>query len=38
LGTGNLDRIRASAHACQLTLDRQQWFRIWQASANAEVP
>lgn len=38
LGTGQPERLRASAFACQLRLDRQQWFRIWRASAGADVP
>lgn len=38
LGTGNLDRIRASAQALTVTLDRQEWFALWEASAGHEVP
>lgn len=38
LGTGNLDRIRASAQALTVTLDRQEWFALWEASAGREVP
>jgi predicted oxidoreductase len=38
LGTGKLERIRAAADAEQISLTRQQWFRIWQASKGHEVP
>ena len=38
LGTGNLDRIRGAAGALELKLSRDQWFRIWTASAGQEVP
>jgi predicted oxidoreductase len=37
LGTGNLDRIRGAAGAMGLSLSRDQWFRIWTASAGHEV-
>ncbi len=38
LGTGKLDRIRAAVAACDLSLVRQQWFRLWTASTGEEVP
>lgn len=38
LGTGNLDRVRASAAALTIALDRQEWFALWEASAGREVP
>lgn len=38
LGTGNMDRIRGAAGALDLQLSRDQWFRIWTASAGQEVP
>lgn len=38
LGSGKLERIQVAAAAEQLALDRQQWFRIWQASTGHEVP
>lgn len=38
LGTGNLDRVRASAAALTVALDRQEWFALWEASAGHEVP
>lgn len=37
LGTGNVDRIRGAAGALDLELSRDQWFRIWTASAGQEV-
>jgi predicted oxidoreductase len=37
LGTGNLDRIRGAAGALDLELSRDQWFRLWTASAGQEV-
>lgn len=38
LGTGQMARMRAAAAAEALTLDRQQWFAVWEASAGHEVP
>lgn len=38
LGTGKFERIKAAVDATQITLTRQQWFRIWQASTGHEVP
>jgi len=38
LGTNDLGRIRASARACDLQLDRQDWYALWTAAAGAEVP
>ena len=38
LGTGKTERVRATAAAEGLSLDRQQWFAIWEASAGREVP
>lgn len=38
LGTGRLERIRSAAQAEHVTLDRQMWFAIWEASAGHEVP
>lgn len=37
LGTGNLDRIRRAVAAEAITLSREQWFMIWQASTGHEV-
>lgn len=38
LGTGNITRIKSAADSVNLDLSRDQWFRIWTASAGVEVP
>jgi predicted oxidoreductase len=38
LGTGSAAEMRSHARADQLQLNRDQWFRIWMASENREVP
>lgn len=38
IGTGKLDRVQAAVEAESLTLDRQEWFEIWEASLGHEVP
>lgn len=38
IGSGRIERLQAAVAAARLRLDRQQWFRIWQASAGHEVP
>lgn len=38
LGSGKIERVAAAAQAERWTLDRQQWFAIWEASAGREVP
>lgn len=38
MGTGKLERLQSAADALNVTLDRQQWFTIWEASAGHEVP
>ena len=38
LGTGNIGRIKSAAESVNLELSRDQWFRIWTASAGNEVP
>ncbi|QYJ86547.1 aldo/keto reductase [Shewanella mesophila] len=38
IGSGNLDRISAAVASKQITLDKQQWFSIWQASTGHSVP
>jgi predicted oxidoreductase len=37
LGTGKLERLQAAVDALQIQMDRQQWFRIWQAAAGHEI-
>ncbi len=38
MGTGKIERLREAVAAESVTLDRQQWFAIWEASAGREVP
>jgi predicted oxidoreductase len=38
LGTGKIERLREAVVAETITLDRQQWFAIWEASSGHEVP
>ncbi|MCU0499832.1 MAG: aldo/keto reductase [Anaerolineae bacterium] len=38
IGSGQLSRIKAAVDATRLTLSRQQWFQIWEASRGNEVP
>jgi len=38
IGSGNIARIKTAVAARTLTLDRQQWFSIWQASTGHSVP
>jgi len=38
LGTGNPARITKGVEALDLTLSRDQWFEIWQASTGHDVP
>lgn len=37
IGTGRIERITSAAAALDLELSREQWFRIWTASAGHEV-
>lgn len=38
LGTNNLDRIRNISDALKVTLDRESWFRLYEAALGHEVP
>jgi len=38
LGTGNIARIKSAAESLKIELSRDQWFKIWTASAGEEVP
>ncbi len=38
LGTGKLERLADALAAIHISLSRQEWFHIWQASAGHEVP
>ncbi|CAM4263397.1 aldo/keto reductase [Pseudoalteromonas byunsanensis] len=38
LGTGNSERVKSAVAALRLTLNKEQWYRIWQASKGHSVP
>lgn len=38
IGSGKIERVKEVVGACQLTLDRQQWFRIRKAAIGYDVP
>lgn len=38
LGSGRLERLRAAVAACDLSLGREPWFRLWTASTGEDVP
>ena len=38
LGTNNLDRIRRASDAFKVKLDRESWFRLYEAALGQEVP
>ena len=38
IGSGRIERVESAVAAGALPLDRQQWFRVWEASAGHEVP
>lgn len=38
LGTGRTERIRSAAESANLTLTREQWFKIWTAAKGHGVP
>ncbi len=38
IGSGKIERVRSSAASAQITLDRQQWFRIRKAALGYDVP
>ncbi|WP_299664170.1 aldo/keto reductase [uncultured Ruegeria sp.] len=38
LGTNNLDRIRRASDALKVKLDRESWFRLYEAALGHEVP
>ena len=38
LGTGKLSRIQSAIEAKNVSLSREQWYRIWQASTGHSVP
>lgn len=38
LGTNNLDRIKRVSDALKVSLDRESWFRLYEAALGQEVP
>jgi predicted oxidoreductase len=38
LGTGKIERLKSAAESVKIGLSRDQWYRIWTASAGEEVP
>ena len=38
LGTGKIERVRSAVQSENISLTRQQWFRIWRASKGHDVP
>ena len=38
IGSGKLDRVKDAVNSLDLTLTRQQWYRIWTASKGHSVP
>ena len=38
LGTGKIERVRSALQAADISLTRQQWFKIWRASKGHDVP
>lgn len=38
VGTHNIERVSNAVKGCQLTLNREQWYAIWEAANGAPVP
>ena len=38
LGTNNLERIKRISDALKVNLDRESWFRLYEAALGHEVP
>ncbi len=38
LGTTKIKRIQSALQACSITLTREDWYELWQASTGVEVP
>ncbi len=38
LGTSKAERIESAAQATQISLERQDWYRIWEAAQGTSVP
>jgi predicted oxidoreductase len=38
IGTGKMDRVKSAAGAMDISMSKEDWFRIWTASKGHEVP
>ncbi|MDX1479396.1 MAG: aldo/keto reductase, partial [Saprospiraceae bacterium] len=38
IGTARVERIRSAVEACPLSMDREDWFKLWVAATGADVP
>ncbi|MCG3728615.1 aldo/keto reductase [Vibrio cincinnatiensis] len=38
IGSGNIERVKAAVAALELTLTREQWYRVWVAAKGHNVP
>ncbi len=38
VGTNNIERIRRAARACEITLERQDWYALWEAAQGRRIP
>ncbi len=38
LGTSDIERVRIAVAAVELELNREQWYRVWEASEGTSVP
>lgn len=38
IGSGNIERVRSAVDALDISLTREQWYRVWQASKGHAVP
>lgn len=38
LGTSKMERIKSALNSKHISIEREEWFRLWSASTGAEVP
>jgi len=38
IGSGNIERVRSAIGSAELTLTREQWYRVWVAAKGCDVP
>lgn len=38
IGTGKIERIAAAAKSCDITLEREDWYALWQAAQGRSIP